>query len=352
LDSTEFINGSAVQSFTAHLRDYLQVRHVIPCANGTDALQVAMMAMGYKEGDEIITSDFTFIATVETIALLGLKPVLVDADPDHFNIDPGSVENAITDRTRAIIPVHLYGQCAPMEELLSLARKHDLHIIEDTAQATGTDYTFSDGTTKKAGTLGSVGCTSFFPSKNLGAYGDGGALFTNDDALADRMNSIVNHGMKVRYYHDHVGVNSRLDSIQAAILQVKLKYLDEFNRARQEVASYYDTALSSLEVLNRPVRVPFSNHIFHQYTLKTNGIDRDSLMHAMGERGIPTNIYYPIPLHRQKAFKYLQYHDRDFPNTEDLCRKVLSLPIHTEMSEEQLEYITVNMKDIIKSHRL
>jgi len=347
LDGTEFINGSPVHTFSTHLEAYLNVRHVIPCANGTDALQVALMALEFNTGDEIITADFTFIATVETIALLGLKPVLVDVDPMNFNMDRQSIEKVITDRTRAIIPVHLYGQCAPMEDILDIAKNHGLYVIEDTAQATGADYIFRDGSTKKAGTMGTIGCTSFFPSKNLGAYGDGGALFTDDDALAEELRSIVNHGMKVRYYHDHIGVNSRLDSMQAAILNVKLKYLDEYNRTRQDVASHYDAAFEELDSLIIPSREQYSTHIFHQYTLKTNGIEREYILKALEKHAIPSAIYYPVPLHRQKAFQYLRYQDKDFPVTEDLCRSVFSLPMHTELSMDQIEYITRNMKKIV-----
>lgn len=344
--STAFINGKEVKEFAGNLEKYLNVKHVIPCGNGTDALQAALMALGLKPGDEVITADFTFIATVEAIALLGLKPRLVDVRPDDFNIDPDSIEKAINEKTKAIIPVHLYGQCAPMEDIIDLAQKYNLYVVEDAAQATGADYLFKDGHNKKAGTIGDIGCTSFFPSKNLGAYGDGGAILTNNDELAEKLRYTVNHGMKVKYYHDYVGINSRLDSLQAAILNVKLKYLDKYNMARQDAARYYDQILKELKNLVIPKKVTWSNHIFHQYTLKTKGISRDLLKERLAARGIPAMIYYPVPLHRQKAYQNSDYSDKDFIVTEELCKTVISLPIHTELSKEQLNYITHNLLEI------
>jgi dTDP-4-amino-4,6-dideoxygalactose transaminase len=348
IDSCAFINGPAVKDFQADLEAYLGVKHVIPCANGTDALQVSMMALGLKPGDEVIAPSFTFIATAEVIALLGLTPVLVDVDPDTFNIDPEAVEKAITSKTRAIVPVHLFGQCAPMEALQAIAEKHGLFIIEDTCQAIGADYIFKDGSRKKAGTIGDVGSMSFFPSKNLGAYGDGGAIFTNDDKLAEEMRSIVNHGMKVRYYHDIIGVNSRLDSIQAAILKVKLKHLDEYAAERNRAADYYDNAFRDYPQLKIPLRWERSSHVFHQYTLVTEGIDRDALQkHLMG-KDVPAMIYYPVPLHMQKAYLDPRYTEGDFPVTEMLSKKVISLPMSTELDEEQLAYITRSVIEFLE----
>ena len=347
IDSTAFINGSVVKEFALDLEAYLKVKHVIPCANGTDALQVAMMALGLKPGDEVITPDFTFIATVETIALLGLKPKLVDVSPDTFTINPSEIENAITEKTKAIIPVHLYGQCAHLEEIQRLANKYNLAIIEDTAQATGTDYIRTNGTKKKAGTVGDIGCTSFFPSKNLGAYGDGGAVFTESDELAEKLRNIVNHGMKTRYYHDYIGVNSRLDSIQAAILKVKLKYLDEYNQARQMVAKLYDEAFQFNHNLIIPERASWSTHTYHQYTLKTRNMDRDLVQKELAKRNIPAMIYYPVPIHKQKAYASKEYSESDFKVTDELCKSVLSLPIHTEMDESQIDYITSKLINIL-----
>lgn len=340
ISSTAFIKGPDVRLFEEELQRYLGVRHVISCANGTDALQIAMMALGLKPGDEVITTNFTFIATVEVIELLGLKTVLVEPEPDTFNISIEAVRKAITPRTRAIVPVHLFGQCADMEPLLELAREHGIHVIEDVAQATGAVYRFSNGTEKKAGTMGLIGCTSFFPSKNLGCYGDGGALFTDDDELAALIRSITNHGMKVRYYHDTIGVNSRLDTLQAAILRVKLRHLDEFNEARRSAASHYDSELAGLPGINPPVRSPFSTHIFHQYTLRIGDGKRDSLRECLENEGIPSMIYYPVPLHMQKAYLHLGYGVDDFPLTSRLTGEVLSLPMHTELDEEQLTWIT------------
>ncbi len=349
LNSTAFINGPAVQEFSRELEHYLDINHVIPCANGTDALQLAMMALNLKPADEVITADFTFIATVETIALLGLKPVLIDVEPGDFNMDPGLIEKAITKRTKAIIPVHLYGQCARMEDILNIARKHNLFVIEDAAQATGSDYIFQDGRRQKSGTLGDIGCTSFFPSKNLGAYGDGGALFTDNDSLAGHIRSIANHGMRRQYYHDDIGVNSRLDSVQAAVLKIKLSHLDTFNSLRQEAASKYDAAFSNMERLIVPERVPWSTHIFHQYTLKTKGINRHVLLEELKAKSIPAAIYYPVPLHRQEAFRYLKCKDEQFPVTEQLSKTVFSLPMHTELSDEQIDHITGTVIEIVKN---
>ncbi len=340
ISSTAFITGPDVRLFEEELQRYLGVRHVISCANGTDALQIAMMALGLKPGDEVITTNFTFIATVEVIELLGLKTVLVEPEPDTFNISFEALRKAITPRTRAIVPVHLFGQCADMEPVLELAREQGIYIIEDVAQATGAVYRFSDGTEKKAGTMGTIGCTSFFPSKNLGCYGDGGALFTDDDGLAALIRSITNHGMKVRYYHDTIGVNSRLDTIQAAILRVKLRHLDEFNEARRSAASRYDSELSGLPGISVPARSPFSTHIFHQYTLRIGNGRRDSLRECLENEGIPSMIYYPVPLHMQKAYLHLGYAPDDFPLTSRLTGEVLSLPMHTELDEEQLSWIT------------
>lgn len=340
IDNTEFINGNAVKQFQKHLEQYLSVKHVIPCANGTDALQIAMMALDLQPGDEVITSDFTFIATVEVIALLGLKPVLADVDKDSFLITPESIEKLITPKTRAIVPVHLFGQCCDMEQIMAIAQKHKLYVIEDTAQAIGADCYFSNGQTKKAGTIGHIGCTSFFPSKNLGCFGDGGALFANDDETAAMIRSVSNHGMKVRYYHDHIGVNSRLDTIQAAILDVKLGYLDEYNRARQKAAAFYDKAFKNSPRIMVPARVKNSTHIFHQYTIVVKDADRDALKNHLQEKGIPAMIYYPVPMHLQKAYHYLGYRKGDFPVSEELCQTVLSLPMHTELDHSQLEYIT------------
>ncbi len=340
ISSTAFIKGPDVRLFEEDLQRYLGIRHVISCANGTDALQIAMMALGLKPGDEVITTNFTFIATVEVIELLGLKTVLVEPEPGTFNISPEAIRKAITPRTRAIVPVHLFGQCADMEQITAMAQQHGIHIIEDTAQATGAEYRFSDGTVKKAGTMGIIGCTSFFPSKNLGCYGDGGALFTDNDELAALIRSITNHGMKVRYYHDTIGVNSRLDTLQAAILRVKLRHLDEFNEARAKAAAFYDNELSGLPGISIPERNPFSTHIFHQYTLKIDGGRRNDLRECLENEGIPSMIYYPVPLHMQKAYLHLGYNADDFPVTSRLSEEVLSLPMHTEMDDEQLAYIT------------
>ncbi len=347
IDSCSFINGPAVSAFQKELEKYLGVKHVIPCANGTDALQVSMMALGLKPGDEVITSSFTFIATAEVIALLRLTPVLVEVDPYTFNIDPKAIERAITSKTKAIVPVHLFGQVAPMEEIMEIANRHNLFVVEDNCQAIGADYIFNDGSRKKAGTIGHIGCTSFFPSKNLGCYGDGGAIFTNDDELARQMRVVVNHGMVVRYYHDYIGVNSRLDSIQAAILKVKLGCLDEYAAKRREAAAIYDLAFANHPKLKTPVRYEKSNHVFHQYTLVTNNVDRKALIEFLGAREIPAMIYYPVPLHLQKAYIDPRYKPGDFPVTEHLCETVFSLPMHTELDQEQLTFITNSVLEFL-----
>ena len=348
LESASFINGPAVKSFQQNLENYLGVKHVIPCANGTDALQVSLMALGLKAGDEVITTTFTFIATAEVIALLGLTPVLVDIYPDTFNMDMEAVERAITPKTKAIIPVHLFGQCADMEKLMALAEKHNLAVIEDNCQAIGADYLYKNGSKKKAGTIGLLGCTSFFPSKNLGCYGDGGAVFTNDDNLAHQLRGIVNHGMFVRYYHDLVGVNSRLDSIQAAILDIKLKKIDTYIQKRQQAAEYYNAAFQNHKNIKTPVTAAFTNHVFHQYTLVLEGIDRDKLIAYMSEKQIPVMIYYPVPLHLQKAYISGRYKSGDFPVSERLSNQVISLPMHTELDNEQLSYITGSLLEVVK----
>lgn len=345
IDSAAFIKGAAVSRFEQNLASYTGAKHVIPVGNGTDALQIALMALGLKPGDEVITPTFTFIATAEVVALLGLKPVLVDVDWDTMNISLEAVRRAITDKTKAIVPVHLFGQCADMEGLLELAKEKGLYIVEDACQAIGSKYQFSNGVTKQAGTMGDIGCTSFFPSKNLGCYGDGGAIFTNDDALAGKMRAIANHGMVVRYYHEMVGVNSRLDSIQAAILDVKLQYLDEYIAARQKAAAYYDKAFEGKDWLLTPVCSNRSTHVYHQYTLRLMGVDRDALRGALAEKGIPAMVYYPVPLHLQEAYKDARYGEGAFPVAERLAECVLSLPMHTELDEEQLEYITRSVEE-------
>ncbi|MCE3258486.1 MAG: putative PLP-dependent enzyme involved in cell wall biosis [Bacteroidetes bacterium] len=347
INSTAFINGPAVKEFQANLEKYLGVKHVIPCANGTDALQIAMMALGLKPGDEVITADFTYVATAEVIGLLGLTPVLVDVYPDTFDIDLEAVEKSITPKTKAIVPVHLFGQCADMERLMAIAKKHNLYVIEDVAQAIGADYKFKDGTVKKAGTIGHIGCTSFFPSKNLGCYGDGGAMYTNDDDLAQKLRMIAHHGQSVQYVHDVLGVNSRLDTLQAVVLNAKLKRLDQYAAARNKAADFYDKAFAGHPKLKTPVRAKNSTHVFHQYTLQLNGVDRSKLKEALAEKGIPAMIYYPIPLHKQKAFKSDRNKDGSFPVTEKLCASVLSLPMHTELDEDTLNYITKTVLDLI-----
>ncbi len=348
LNTSSYINGPAVQEFASDMEKYLDVKHVIPCANGTDALQVAMMGLGLKPGDEVITTSFTFIATAEVIALLGLTPVLVDVLEDTMNIDPEAIKKAITDKTKAIVPVHLFGQVANMDEIMAIAKAHNLFVIEDNAQAIGANYTFANGDTKKAGTIGNVGCTSFFPSKNLGAYGDGGAIFTNDDELAAQLKVIVNHGMTVRYYHDYVGVNSRLDSMQAAVLKVKLPHLDEFAKARNFAANYYNTAFADCEKITTPITASFTDHVYHQYTMKLHNVDRDALQQHLFDKGIANAVYYPVPLHLQKAYQDPRYTAGDFPVTEKLSAEVMSLPMHTEFTEEQLKYVTDAVLEFIK----
>lgn len=347
IDSTAFINGPAVKEFQAAMENYLQVKHVIPCANGTDALQIAMMALDLKPGDEVITASFTYVATAEVIGLLGLTPVLVDVDPDTFNIDVACIERAITPKTKAIVPVHLFGQCADMEGIMRLAKKHDLAVIEDVAQAIGADYTFADGRTAKAGTIGTIGCTSFFPSKNLGCYGDGGALYTNSDELAKKIRMIAHHGQSVQYVHDVLGVNSRLDTIQAAVLKAKLPHLDEYAAARRKAADHYDRAFANHPKLKTPVRSASSTHVFHQYTLQLQGVDRTALREALAQRGMPAMIYYPIPLHMQKAFASDRFKAGDFPVTEHLCSCVLSLPMHTELDEDTLSFISSTVLELV-----
>jgi len=351
VNATAFINGPEVKAFQSELEAYLDVKHVIPCANGTDALQIAMMALDLQPGDEVITACFTYVATAEVIALLKLTPVLVDVYPDTFDIDIEALRNAITPKTKAIVPVHLFGQCANMEAIMNIAKQHNLYVIEDTAQAIGADYTFSDGSVKKAGTIGTIGCTSFFPSKNLGCYGDGGAIFTNDDTLAAKLRKMANHGQSVQYVHDEIGVNSRLDSIQAAILRIKLRRLNEYNAARQKAAAYYSQAFSTCKELIVPKIAKNSTHVFHQYTLQCVGVDRDKLRAFLTEKGIPCMVYYPIPLHHQKAYLQPQANDNDFKVTLDLCKNVFSLPMHTELTQEQQDYIINGVKEFIATSK-
>lgn len=347
VESSAFINGPEVKAFQEELETYLDVKHVIPCANGTDALQIALMALGLKPGDEVITSDFTFAATVEVIGLLQLTPVLIDVDSDTFCMDIEKLKKAITPKTKAIVPVHLFGQCANMEAIMQIAKENNVFVVEDNAQAIGSEYTFDNGEIKKAGTIGNIGTTSFFPSKNLGCYGDGGALFTNDDNLAELCRSIVNHGMGERYYYPRLGVNSRLDSIQAAILRIKLRELDGYSEARNKAATFYDNAFASVEQIKTPVRNPKSTHVFHQYTLVGCGIDHFELQKYLGEKGVPCMIYYPVPLHTQDAYKTPSMKHEDFEVTNALCESVFSLPMHTELTEEQLKYITDSVIEFI-----
>lgn len=348
LDTAYYIGGPEVKGFQADLENYLNVKHVIPCANGTDALQIAMMGLGLKQGDEVITVDFTFAATVEVIALLKLTPVLVDVEATTYNMDIDALKKAITPKTKAIVPVHLFGQCANMEAILKVAKEHNLYVIEDNAQAIGADYTFSDGTKKKSGTIGTIATTSFFPSKNLGCYGDGGAIFTNDDKLAHTIRGIVNHGMYERYYHDVIGVNSRLDSLQAAVLQIKLPLLDSYCDARRKAAEFYNNAFAKNNHIITPITSNFTTHVFHQYTIQIIDADRDALHKHLLENNIPNAIYYPVPLHSQKAYKNTRYNEDDFKVTNTLAKTVLSLPIHTELDEEQLTYITKTVLDFLK----
>lgn len=349
INSAAFVKGAQVEQFARHLESYTGAKHVIPVANGTEALQIALMALGLKPGDEVITPTFTFIATAEVVALLGLTPVVVDVEWGTMNMSVEAVRKAITPKTKAIVPVHLFGQCADIEPLLSLAREHNLYIVEDTAQAIGAKYTFSDGRTAQAGTIGEIGCTSFFPSKNLGCYGDGGALFTNDDELAQRIRIIANHGMTIRYHHDMIGVNSRLDTIQAAILDTKLPHLDEYIAARQRAAEYYDNVFAGCDKILIPERSRNSTHVFHQYTLRITGANRDAVREVLTKAGVPAMVYYPIPLHMQKAYQDARYKQGDFPVAERLAACVLSLPMHTELDDEQLSYITEQVLNAVKS---
>lgn len=358
VESAAFVNGPEVHKFQKELEDYLGVKHVIPCANGTDALQIAMMGLELKPGDEVITADFTFAATVEVIALLGLTPVLVDVDPVNFNIDVEEIRKAITPRTKAIVPVHLFGLAAPMDEIMALAEEHDLFVIEDNAQGIGATYTSKDGKKTKAGVIGHVASTSFFPSKNLGCYGDGGAIFTNDDELAHTIRGIVNHGMYVRYHHDVVGVNSRLDSMQATVLRAKLPHLDEYNMSRREAARKYTAAFAGVHNIITPTGVcdegvPVCDtcdcHVFHQYTLRVLNCDRDALVQHLNEQGIPCGVYYPIPLHLQKAYRDERYKEEDFDVTNQLVKEVISLPMHTELDDDQIEFITTAVINFVTS---
>jgi len=346
IDSTAFINGPEVKNFQNELESYLNVKHVIPCGNGTDALQIALMGLGLKPGDEVITADFTFAATVEVIHLLGLKSVLVDVDYDTFLIDPEKIRAAITPKTKAIIPVHLFGQVANMDEINKIAKEHNLYVVEDTAQAIGAEYKG-----QKAGTIGTIGTTSFFPSKNLGCYGDGGAIFTNDDDLAHKMRGIVNHGMYKRYYHDEIGVNSRLDSVQAAILRVKLPHLDDYNRARRKAADFYNEAFYEIPEVLTPIKAEDTSHVYHQYTLRITNGKRNELKEFLESKEIPAMIYYPVPLRKQKAYDTGNYSDADFPNTNKLIDEVISLPMHTELDKEQLEFIKESVWEFFSGYK-
>jgi UDP-2-acetamido-2-deoxy-ribo-hexuluronate aminotransferase len=344
IEEGAFINGPDVKYFAKELADFTEVRHVVPCANGTDALQIAMMALGLHPGDEVIVPAFTYVATAEVIALLGLKPVFVEVDADTFNIDVSELEEKLTPKVKAIVPVHLYGQCADMEAVLAFARKHKLFVIEDAAQAIGASFSFKNGQICQAGTMGDIGATSFFPSKNLGCFGDGGAMFTNIDAMAEQLQMIANHGQKVKYYHEVVGVNSRLDTLQAAILRTKLKRLNGYIHSRQLAASYYDQKLAGIDQLVTPKRFISSTHVYHQYTIKVKGGKRDSLKEYLASKDIPSMVYYPVPLHLQQAYRQWGYKQGDFPVSEQLCEEVISLPMHTELTEEQLAYITDSVK--------
>lgn len=347
MESTAFINGKVVQEFSGNLAAYLGARHVIPCGNGTDALQIALMALGLQPGDEVITPSFTYIATTEVIALLKLTPVFVEVDPKTFCIDPAAIEQAITPRTKAIVPVHLYGQSANMEAIMKIAEQHRLYVVEDNAQAIGCNFHFSDGSSKKTGTIGHIGCTSFYPSKNLGAFGDGGAMCTNDDALAEKLKMIANHGQQKRYYHEVVGCNSRLDSIQAAILNVKLNYLDDYCNARKAVATCYDAAFAKADQIITPFRAANSDHVYHQYTIILEGVDRDAFKARLDAAGVPSMIYYPVPAHKQKMFEQFGVGRLELPLTTYLTERVISLPVHTEMDEEQLKFITDTVLSLI-----
>ncbi len=348
ITNAQFINGPEVSHFQAELSEYLGVKHVIPCANGTDALQIAMMGLGLKPGDEVITPSFTYIATTEVIALLGLTPVFVEVDSETFCMDPTALEQAITSKTKAIVPVHLYGQAANMEEIMRIANAHNLYVIEDNAQAIGCDYYFSTGEVAKTGTMGHIGCTSFFPSKNLGCFGDGGAMMTNDDELASKLRMIANHGQSKRYYHDQVGCNSRLDSVQAAVLRIKLQHLDSYNDARQQLAAFYDHVFQSIPNVKVPVRKPYSTHVYHQYTLQVMPELRDRLHDYLSERDIPSMIYYPIPAHRQLMFSAFGCESLSLPVTDYLTERVISLPMHTEMKQDQRDYIVTTVQSFFK----
>lgn len=349
LDSSVFIGGPQVNSFSKNLADYLGVKHVIPCANGTDALQIAMMALGLEPGDEVITPSFTYVATTEVIALLRLKPVFVEVDTQTFCVDIEAIKKAITPKTKAIVPVHLYGHAAQMEEIMAIAKEHNLFVIEDNAQAIGSDYTFKDGTIKKTGSIGTIGCTSFFPSKNLGCYGDGGAMCTDDDALADKLKMIANHGQRIKYYHDWVGCNSRLDALQAAILNIKLPLLDSYINARIKAADFYDKAFAGNEKITTPYRADYCKHVFHQYTLILENVDRDALSAYLTENNVPSMIYYPVPAHRQKMFSSFGGSSFNLEKTDWLTHRVLSLPIHTELDEEQQSFITGKVLEFVNN---
>jgi len=350
LDNAQFINGPDVNEFANSLANYLGAKHVIPCANGTDALQIAMMALDLKPGDEVITPSFTYIATTEVVGLLRLKPVFVDVNPKTFNMEPSAIKKAITAKTKAIVPVHLYGQSCDMDAIWKIAKEYDLYIIEDNAQAIGSDYTTKSGKVMKTGTIGHIGCTSFFPSKNLGCYGDGGAISTNDDKLADKMRMIASHGQSKRYYHDLVGCNSRLDTLQAAVLNAKLKRLDSYIQARREAAKVYDDAFAAIKEIITPFRDPKSTHVFHQYTLQlADGVNRDEMVNYLAEQAIPSMIYYPVPAHKQKMFKTLETSCGDLSVTDDLTKRVISLPMHTELDSEQQTYIINHVKKFIQN---
>jgi dTDP-4-amino-4,6-dideoxygalactose transaminase len=348
LESSQFIGGKVVNDFADNLATYHKSKHVIPCANGTDALQIAMMALGLQPGDEVITPSFTYIATVEVAALLHIKPIFVEVDPKTFCIDPAVIEKAITPKTKAIIPVHLYGHAADMEPIMEIAARHNLFVIEDNAQGIGNVYTFSNGTQKKTGSIGHIGCTSFYPSKNLGAYGDGGAMFTDDDALADKLKMIASHGQSKRYYHDVVGCNSRLDALQAAILDIKLKHLDEYIDARRKAADFYDAAFAGNEKITVPFRAENNKHVFHQYTITLNGVDRDGLNQFLADNGVPSMIYYPVPAHRQKMFDAFGGNEYKLDVTDWLTERVISLPIHTELDEEQQQFIVNKVLEFVQ----
>jgi len=348
LDTTSFINGKAVGDFASNLAKYLNVAEVIPCANGTDALQIAMMALGLEPGDEVITPSFTYIATTEVIALLRLKPVFVDVDPKTFCIDATKIREVITPKTKAIVPVHLYGQSCDMEEIMKIAEEYNLYVVEDNAQAIGADVKFADGSLHKTGTIGHIGCTSFFPSKNLGCYGDGGALITNNNLLADRIRMIANHGQSKRYYHDVVGCNSRLDTMQAVVLNIKLGRLDEYNNARRSVAEFYNASFKENSKITTPITSPGNTHVFHQYTMILDGVDRNELQEKLAALGVPAMIYYPVPAHRQQMFSFLNLPEVDLPITDWLTHRVISLPIHTEMDQDQLDHIVYNVNNLVK----